>query len=458
MTDAFDVIVIGSGPGGYVAAIRAAQLGLKTACVEKGPLGGTCLNVGCIPSKALLHSSELFAQLGQIAEHGIKVEKASFDFDRMMGRKSDIVKSFNQGIDYLFKKNKVTHLQGTGVLKDPQTVEVEGTAYSCKHIILATGSEPLSLPFLPIDEKRVVTSTGALSLEQVPRKMVVIGAGVIGVELGSVFKRLGSEVSFIEFLPKILPTMDETLSKTFQKILEKQGLTFHLNSKVTAAEIGETITLHVEKGEEKTTFDADVVLCSIGRKPYTKSLGLEHVGITPTEKGFIPINGRFQTKVPTIYAIGDIVDGPMLAHKASEEGVAVAEILAGLQPHIEYIAIPNVVYTDPEVAAVGFTEAEAKQAGFEVKLGTFPFKTNSRARCTGQEEGMVKIVSDGKTDTILGVHIVGANASEIIAEAVVAIEKKVKTLELAAMPHAHPTLSEAVKEAALDVHGRPLHR
>lgn len=456
----FDVIVIGSGPGGYVAAIRAAQLGLKTACVEKGPLGGTCLNVGCIPSKALLHSSELYYTLNHhMQEHGITFEKAGYDFDAMMKRKSGIVQGFNQGIDFLFKKNKVTHLKGTGTLKDATSVEVDGEVHKAKAIILATGSEPIALPFLPIDEKQVVTSTGALSLEQVPKRLLVIGAGVIGVELGSVYNRLGSEVSFIEFLPKILPTMDPDVSKTFQAIMEKQGLSFHLSSKVISADINEGgIALHVETEGQTSTYEGDVVLCCIGRRPYTESLGLERVGVTPDSKGFIPINGRFQTSVESIYAIGDIVDGPMLAHKASEEGVAVAEIIAGQAPHIEYMAIPNVVYTDPEVASVGLTEEQAKEHGFTVKTGSFPYKTNSRAKCTGQEEGMVKIVADRKTDTILGIHIVGSHASEIIAEGVLAIENKVKALDLANTPHAHPTLSEAVKEAALDVHGRPIHR
>jgi len=451
----YDVIVIGSGPGGYVAAIRCAQLGMKTACVEKGPLGGTCLNVGCIPSKALLHSSELVYKLDHhLPEHGINIEKSSFDFDKMMGRKRDVVTSFNQGIAALFKKNKIDHLQGTGSLKSPTTVSVDGTDYETTHIILATGSEPISLPFLPIDEKRVVTSTGALSLEQVPKKLLVIGAGVIGVELGSVYKRLGSEVTFIEFLPKICPTLDETISKAFQKILEKQGMTFHLNTKVTAADIAQDkITLTTDK----ETFEGDVVLCSIGRRPYTQDLGLENVGITPN-KGFIPINGRFQTSVPNIYAIGDIVDGPMLAHKASEEGVVVAEILANENPTIDYIAIPSVVYTDPEVAAVGLTEKEAKDKGLEVKTGSFPFSINSRAKCTGELDGLVKIVADAKTDILLGIHIVGAHASEIIAEAVLAIHNKVTALELANTPHAHPTLSEAVKEASLDVHKRVIHK
>ncbi|MDN3506338.1 MAG: dihydrolipoyl dehydrogenase [Simkaniaceae bacterium] len=451
----YDVIVIGSGPGGYVAAIRCAQLGLKTACVEKGPLGGTCLNVGCIPSKALLHSSELLYKLDHhLPQHGINIEKASFDFDKMMGRKRDVVTSFNQGIAALFKKNKIDHLQGTGTLKSPTTVTVDGTDHEATYIILATGSEPISLPFLPIDEKRVVTSTGALSLDQVPKKLLVIGAGVIGVELGSVYKRLGSEVTFIEFLPKICPTIDDTISKAFQKILEKQGMTFHLNTKVTSADIApDKITLTTDK----ETFEGDVVLCSIGRRPYIEGLGLENVGITPN-KGFIPINGRFQTTVPNIYAIGDIVDGPMLAHKASEEGVAVAEILANENPSIDYIAIPSVVYTDPEVAAVGLTELEAKDKGLDVITGSFPFSINSRAKCTAETEGLVKIISDAKTDILLGIHIVGAHASEIIAEAVLAIQNKVTALDLANTPHAHPTLSEAVKEAALDVHKRAIHK
>ncbi|NGX47371.1 MAG: Dihydrolipoyl dehydrogenase [Chlamydiae bacterium] len=456
MNEKFDVIVIGSGPGGYVAAIRCAQLGMKTACVEKDPLGGTCLNVGCIPSKALLHSTELYYKLDHhLPQHGINVEKASFDFDKMMERKRNVVIGFNEGIAALFKKNKITHLKGTGTLKSPTIVSVDGKEAEATYIILATGSEPIGLPFLPIDEKRVVTSTGALALEQVPKKLLVIGAGVIGVELGSVYNRLGSEVIFIEFLPKICPTMDDTISNTFQKILEKQGMVFHLNSKVTAADIApDKITLTV--GDQ--VFEGDVVLCSIGRRPYTKDLGLEKAGITPTDKGFIPINGRFQTSVPNIYAIGDIVDGPMLAHKASEEGVAVAEVISGENPSIEYIAIPNVVYTDPEVATVGLTEHEAKALGLTIKTGSFPFAINSRAKCTGEEEGLVKIVSDAKTDILLGIHIVGTHASEIIAEAVLAIEKKVTTLDLANTPHAHPTFSEAVKEAALAVHKRPIHR
>lgn len=452
----YDVIVIGSGPGGYVSAIRCAQLGMKTACVEKGPLGGTCLNIGCIPSKTLLHSSELFYSLSHhMPEHGIKIEKAGYDFPAMMSRKQKVVEGFNQGVAFLFKKNKITHLKGTATLISKNTVSVDGKEVGAKSIIIATGSEPIQLPFLPVDEKRVVTSEGALSLEKVPKKMIVIGAGVIGVELGSVYNRLGAEVIFIEFLPKICPTMDDDISKAFQKILEKQGLIFHLNSKVTAADVdSDTITLSV--GEEK--YEADVVLCSIGRRAYTDNLGLEKVGIEVTKQGMIPINGRFQTKIPNIYAIGDVVEGPMLAHKASEEGIAVAELLAGEKPTIDYLAIPNVIYTDPEVAAVGLTEQEAKKFDREIKVGSFPFSINSRSKCTGQTEGLVKIVSDGKTDILLGIHIVGSNASEMIAEGVLAIEEGITTLELANTSHAHPTLSEAIKEAALAALGRPIHR
>ena len=460
MKEKYDVIVIGSGPGGYVAAIRCGQLGLKTVCIEKGALGGTCLNIGCIPSKALLHSSELYCKLSHhYPEHGITLKDPSFDFSKIMDRKQKIVKSFNEGVGGLLKKNKVTVVQGTGSLKSDHIISVNGEDYEAKSIILATGSEPLSLPFLPIDENRVVTSTGALSLQQVPKRLMVIGAGVIGVELGSVYSRLGSQVTFVEFLPKICPTMDEDISKAFQQILEKQGLKFHLSSKVVSAQVSPNlISLTIEKEGNSTSLEADVVLCSIGRRPFTKDLGLEAVGISPTDRGFIPINGRFQTKVSHIYAIGDVVDGPMLAHKASEEGIAVAEIIAGQNPSIEYISIPNIVYTDPEVAAVGFTESEAKNYGFTVKTGTFPFKINSRAKCTGETEGMVKIIADAKTDVLLGIHILGAHASEIIAEAVLALEKKVTCLDLANTPHGHPTLSEALKEAALAVHGRAIHK
>lgn len=461
MAEEFDVIVIGSGPGGYVAAIRCAQLGLKTACVDKEKdLGGTCLNVGCIPSKALLHTSELFASLGhEMDMHGISLQNPSYDFNKIMERKKKIVKSFNEGIAFLFKKNKITPLIGKGVVTAPHRVQVGEKSVDAKSIILATGSEPIPLPFLPFDEKRIVSSTGALSLDHVPKKLLVVGAGVIGVELGSVYRRLGSEVIFIEFLERICPTLDEEISKEFQKILEKQGLVFHLSSKVVKGEIAQNlVSLSVESQGKMATIQGDVALISIGRRPYTKDLGLEKVGIKLTDRGFVPINNRFQTAVSHIYAIGDIVDGPMLAHKASEEGVAVAEIIAGHNHSIEYISIPTVVYTSPEVAAVGLTEKEALAFGLKVVTGSFPFKVNSRAKCTGQEEGFVKVIADEVTKRLLGVQILGAHASEMIGEAVIALEKKMTAEELGNSPHAHPTLSEAIKEAALALLKRPIHK
>lgn len=456
----FDLIVIGSGPGGYVAAIRAAQLGLKTACIEKSPyLGGTCLNIGCIPSKALLYSTELYAKLqSEYALHGIKVKGAEVDFATMMARKVGIVSVFQRGIVGLFKKNQITPFFGIGQLLSSTTVSVEGDLLSSKNILLATGSEPISLPFLPVDEERIVTSTGALSLTHIPKHLVVIGAGAIGVELGSVYKRLGSQVTFVEFLDRVCPTLDLYLSKSFQRILEKQGLAFRLGAKVKSVQYTPvSVTLFYEREGKEESIEGDVILVSIGRRPFTQNLGLEKLGIIPNAKGFIPINGRFQTIVPSIYAIGDLVDGPMLAHKASEEGIAVAEIIAGLHPTIQYMAIPNVIYTSPEVATVGLTEEETKQLGLQIKVGLFPFKTNSRAKCTGEEEGFVKVIAEAQSDRLLGVHILGAHASELIAEAVLAMQKKLTALELAQTPHAHPTLSEALKEAALAVHKRAIH-
>ncbi|HEX4839609.1 MAG TPA: dihydrolipoyl dehydrogenase [Rhabdochlamydiaceae bacterium] len=453
----FDVVIIGSGPGGYVAAIRAAQLGFKVACIDKRKeLGGTCLNIGCIPSKTLLHASELYWKMVHEAEqYGLKAEKYSYSFQDMMKRKQKVVTSFNEGIAALFQKNKITFLPGAAKLISSTVVQVAGEQIGAKHIILATGSEPISLPFLPFDEKKIVSSTGALSLAKVPERLLVVGAGVIGVELGSVYSRLGSKVEFVEFLDKICPTLDESISKELQKILTKQGMAFRLSTKVTGAELSST-EVALRLGQEQ--LKGDIVLVSVGRRPYTQHLGLEAVGITPTAKGAIPIDHRFRTTVPNIYAIGDIVDGPMLAHKASEEGVAVAEIIAGQNPSVNYLAIPNVIYTYPEVAAVGLTEAEAKTLGATVKTGMFPFKINSRAKCTGEEDGFVKIVSDQATDQILGVHIIGAHASELISAGALAIQNRLTTLELAHTPHAHPTLSEALKEAALALHGRALHR
>ncbi len=457
-----DVLVIGSGPGGYVAAIRAAQLGLKTGCVEKSPvLGGTCLNIGCIPSKAMLHSTELFWKMRtEGKELGIQAEKLSFDFAALMARKNKIVQGFNQGVAALFKKNQIIPLTGHATLLSPTSVLIGNETVSAKNIILATGSESIPLPFLPFDEKVVLSSTGALALDRVPKKLIVVGAGVIGVELGSVYARLGTEVVFVEFLDRICSIYDESLSKALQESLTKQGMQFYLGAKAISSErTNEGLKLEIEKSDKsKQILAADAVLVSIGRRPYTQNLGLERVGITPDKRGFIPIDAQFRTSQRNIFAIGDIVDGPMLAHKASEEGVAVAEIIAGQKPHIEYMAIPSVIYTYPEVASVGMSEAEAKGYGLTIKIGQFPFKINSRAQCTHEQEGFVKIIADEGTDRLLGVHIIGAHASELIAEAVLAMQKHLTALDIAETPHAHPTLSEALKEAALAVHKRALHR
>jgi dihydrolipoamide dehydrogenase len=465
--ETFDVAVIGSGPGGYVAAIRCAQLGMKTACIEKDKeLGGTCLNVGCIPSKSLLYSSEFYWSLTHEAKsHGIDLSSPpQLNFKQMMSRKGQVVASFNAGIAALFKKNQITRLTGTASFKTASSLIIKSGASSqeiqAKSIILATGSEPIALPFLPFDERKILSSTGALSLEHIPAHMLVVGAGIIGVELGSVYARLGTQVTFIEFMERICPTLDEGLSKELQTALQQQGMQFYLQSKVTAAQIEDKkVTLKVDLGSKgMQDFSADVVLVSIGRKPYTQGLCLEIVGITPTQKGMIPVNGQFQTQVPNIYAIGDVIDGPMLAHKASEEGIAVAEILAGHHPKINYAAIPNVVYTHPEVASVGLSETEAKNAGFDIKIGTFPFKANSRARCVSEEIGFVKMIAEAKSGIILGIHIIGAHASELIAEGALAIQKRATFEDIANTPHAHPTLAESLKEAAMAVDRRAIHK
>jgi dihydrolipoamide dehydrogenase len=459
---AFDVVIIGSGPGGYVAALRAAQLGFKVACIEKQPqLGGTCLNIGCIPSKTLLHSTEMFHKLKYEGKAlGLLASNVAFDWSVMQKRKQEVVTGFNQGIASLFRRGNIQRIQGHAELTGPNEIRVEGQVVQAKSIILATGSEPIPLPFLPFDEKKVLSSTGALSLENPPHRMAIIGAGVIGVELGSVYRRLGAHVQFIEFLDRICPTFDETISRQFQTILSSQGLSFQLSSKVTSATVtNNEVSLSFEnQGGAKGEVLADCVLVSIGRRPYTKGLGLEKVGIATDPKGFIPVNGLFQTTVPSIYAIGDLIDGPMLAHKASEEGVAVAEILAGHRPTIDYVAIPTVIYTSPEVAAVGLTEAEAKQHGLDVQTGTFSFRANSRARCTGDDSGFVKMIAEKGSDKLLGIHIIGDHASELIACCAVALERRMTSLELALCPFAHPTLSEAIKEAALAVHKRALHQ
>ncbi len=462
----FDLVVIGSGPGGYVAALRAAQLGLKTACIEKSPtLGGTCLNVGCIPSKTLLHATEMYAKLlHEGKRHGIIAKELSYDWSTMQKRRLEVVGGFNQGIAALFKRGKIESITGVAKLEGPHQIEVEANGkkrvLTTRSIILATGSEPVALPFLPFDEKIVLSSTGALALGKIPQKMVVVGAGVIGLELGSVYSRLGTEVQFIEFFDRICPILDEAVSKQFQQVLTSQGMAFQLSSKVTSASMsGRGVLLQIEASQgEHQEIQTEVVLIAIGRRPYSQGLGLEKVGIHLDPKGFVVIDSAFRTSIPSIYAIGDLVDGPMLAHKASEEGVAAVEIIAGLRPMIDYTCIPSVVYTSPEVAAVGLTEAEAKRHGLEVKIGTFSFKANSRAKCNGEETGFVKIVAEKESGRLLGAHILGANASELIAECVIALEKRMTTTQLAGICHAHPTLSEAIKEAALAAEGRALHQ
>lgn len=458
----FDLVVIGGGPGGYVAAIRAAQLGMNVACVEKrGALGGTCLNVGCIPSKALLHSSEKFedARL-HFADHGIKAN-VSLDLKTMLSRKDKVVLDLTKGIEGLFKKNKVTYVVGTGSVKSASEVVVDGKqSLKTKHILIATGSDVMPLPGVAVDEKKIVSSTGALALEFVPEHLVVVGGGVIGLELGSVWRRLGAKVTVVEFMDRIGGPMDVEVAKQFQRTLEKQGMAFKLSTKVTAAQVqgkGVALTLEPAAGGAKESISADVVLVSIGRRPYTQGLGLESVGIKLDERGRIPVNSHFETAVKGIYAIGDVIAGPMLAHKAEEEGVAAAEIMAGQKGHVYYDAIPSVVYTWPEIASVGKTEEEVKAAGAQYKVGKFPFLANSRGRSVGETEGFVKIIADAKTDRVLGVHIIGPDAGTLIAEAALAMEYGASSEDIARTCHAHPTLNEAVKEAALAVLGRPIH-
>lgn len=464
MSDSFDLIVIGSGPGGYVCAIRAAQLGLKVACVEKRTtLGGTCLNIGCIPSKALLQSSEKFIDtVAHLKDHGIEVPAGSvtLDLGRMQARKGEVVAANTKGVEYLFKKNKVTWLKGEGRIVAPGRVAVNGTEYETKNIVIATGSESMPLPGVAVDEERIVTSTGALELDAVPKHLVVIGGGVIGLELGSVWRRLGAEVTVIEFLDRIVPTMDAEVAKAFQRVLEKQGITFRLGSKVTSAKAGtDRVVLSVEpaKGGDAQQIEADVVLLSIGRRAFTEGLGAAEAGVDLDARGRVRTDEHYATNVPGIYAIGDVIVGPMLAHKAEDEGVAVAERLAGQSPHINYNAIPSVVYTWPEVASVGKTEEELKAEGVEYRVGKFPFTANGRARAMGDTDGFVKILADKTTDAVLGAHILGPDAGTLIAELVTAIEFGASAEDVARTCHAHPTLSEAVKEAALAVEGHALH-
>jgi dihydrolipoamide dehydrogenase len=462
MSDSFDVIVIGAGPGGYVCAIRAAQLGMKVACVESSAtLGGTCLNIGCIPSKALLQSSEEFHKVTHaLADHGIKVGAVELDLTRMQARKGEVVTANVKGVEFLFRKNKVTWLKGTGRLVAPGKVDVGGTEYEAKNIVIATGSESMPLAGVEVDEKQIVTSTGGLEIDKVPGHLVVIGGGVIGLELGSVWRRLGAEVTVIEFLDRIVPTMDAEVATAFQRILTKQGLKFRLGSKVTGAVKGNTgvsLTMEPAKGGPAETLNADIVLLAIGRRAYTAGLGLAEAGVGTDARGRVVTDAHFATNVPGVWAIGDVIAGPMLAHKAEDEGVAVAELIAGQAGQVNYEAIPSVVYTSPEVASVGRTEEELKAAGIVYNVGKFPFTANGRARAMGETDGFVKLLADKTTDRLLGAHIVGPDGGTLIAELTMAIEFGASAEDVARTCHAHPSLNEAVKEAALAVGGRALH-
>ena len=456
-----DLIVIGAGPGGYVAAIRAAQLGLNVASIDKNDqLGGTCLRVGCIPSKALLESSERFYDVQEsFKEHGVKVEGVSLDLPTMLGRKDNVVKSLTDGIAFLFKKNKIARYKGSGEITGEGRVTVHGedgdTELEAENIIIATGSKVASLPGVELDGDRVGTSTEALDYGEVPEHLVVIGAGYIGLELGSVWKRLGAKVTVLEYLDRILPGMDEEIAKEALKIFKKQGLEFRLGAKVTSAKAeGNTCTVEVEAQEPIT---CDRVLVAVGRKPNTDGLGLEAVGLELDERGRIPVDERFQTAANGVYAIGDVIRGPMLAHKAEEEGIACVEGVAGGYVHVNYGAIPAVAYTEPEIASVGKTEEELKVEGVTFKKGVFPFQANGRAKSLGHPEGKVKVLADAETDRVLGVHIIGPRAGDLIAEAAVAMEFGASSEDIARSSHAHPTLAEALKEAALAVEGRAIH-
>ena len=466
MENNFDLIVIGGGPGGYVCAIRAAQLGLKTACVEsRGTLGGTCLNVGCIPSKSLLNSSELFSKAkNQFSNIGIETGDVKLNLNRMMTNKSKSVQILTKGVEFLFKKNKVTYIKGKGVLFSKNDVVVyqdnKKTSYKSKNIVIATGSSSVSLSGINIDEKNIISSTGALSLEKVPTNLVIIGGGYIGLEMGSVWSRLGSKVTVIEYLDHITPGMDREISKEFQKILTKQGIKFLLENKVTSVKNknNQVLVDFVDnKTNKKSSLECDKVLVSVGRKPYTEGLNLTKLGIKKDQAGRIEVNKNFQTSLENIFAIGDVIKGPMLAHKAEEEGIAVAEILAGQSGHVNYDVVPGVIYTSPEVAAVGKTEEDLKNLKINYKVGKFPFLANSRAKVNNESEGFVKILADAKTDKVLGVHIIGPHCGDMIAEMALAMEFGASSEDIARTCHAHPTHTEAIKEAALAVDKRPIH-
>ena len=467
MTDTqYDLVIIGAGPGGYVAGIRAAQLGMKVACVDKRrTLGGTCLNVGCIPSKALLQSSEKFAEAQHsLAEHGVKIGKVVLDLDKMLARKDDVVDGLTKGITFLFKKNKIDQITGSARITAPDTVEVSDPAsvtLKTKKILIATGSESAPLPGVDIDEERIVTSTGALILSKVPEHLVVVGGGYIGLEMGSVWGRLGARITVVEFLDRIVPAMDREVADEMHKTLEKQGMSFRLGTKVTEAKLsksGVTLTVESASGGESESIECDVVLSAIGRRPFTSGLGLEELGVVLDQRGFIEVDGAFQTNVAGVYAIGDVIPGPMLAHKAEDEGVVAVEMMDGQAGHIDYNAIPAVVFTAPEVASVGRTEEQLKDDGVEYNVGKFPFVANSRARASETDtDGFVKILADAKTDQVLGAHIIGPDAGTMIAELALAMEFSASAEDISRTCHAHPTLNEAVKEAALAAWSKPIH-
>ena len=465
MSDKFQVVVIGGGPGGYVCAIRLSQLGIKTACIEsRGTLGGTCLNIGCIPSKSLLNLSEYYNKSKNFNKIGIEIGEIKLNLEKMMQNKDKAVTVLTKGVEFLFKKNKVSYFKGVGKFKTKnQILVIDNTnnekVIDAENIVICTGSEPMSLPGINFDEESIISSTGALSLKSVPKKMVVVGGGYIGLEMGSVWSRLGSEVHVIEFLDHITPGMDKEISNEFMKILKKQGISFHLETKVDSIKkTKNNVSINVsDKKGNKTTFDCNVVLLSVGRKPYTKNLNLNKIGVKVDEKGRVKVNKNFQTTLPNVYAIGDVIKGPMLAHKAEEEGIAVAELIAGQSGHVNYDVIPGVVYTSPEVASVGKTEEELKKEKKPYKIGKFPFMANSRAKAIDETEGLVKILADSKTDKVLGVHIIGLHAGEMIAEMAVAMEFGASSEDIARTCHAHPTFSEAIKEAALSVDKRPIH-
>jgi dihydrolipoamide dehydrogenase len=465
MAQSFDVVVIGGGPGGYIAAIRAAQLGLKTACIDdwkaadgKPALGGTCTNIGCIPSKALLQSSENFEQAGHhFADHGVRVKRLELDLAQMMKRKDQVVKASNDGVTYLFKKNKVTFFHGRGTFVSAGEIKVGGETLSAKNVIVATGSVPRPLPGAPFDEKFVLSNDGALSIPDVPKRLGIVGAGVIGLEMGSVWRRLGSEVTILEALPAFLGAADEQIAKEAAKIFAKQGLKIQLGVKITAVKIGKDVAVAYTDAEGKAQSAVfDKLIVSIGRIANTEGLNAEGIGLK-LDRGFIAVDEQCRTGVPGVWAIGDVVRGPMLAHKAEEEGVAVAERIAGQKPHVDFNTIPWVIYTTPEIAWVGKTEQQLKAEGVAYRAGTFPFMANARARALGDTSGLVKFLADAKTDTILGVHIIGAYASELIAEAVVAMEFRASSEDIGMICHAHPSLSEAMKDAALAVDKRALN-